>query len=414
MYKKYLIYFPVSLLFVVSCSQNEVSETLIDIERTSENGQDSTTTDTKALTLNYDSTHNALGNFLGAKEDFNSNELYYQYTQSNAYSEFKNTMDDIWKKVDQKKETMQTWAKSELAQVHENTGTLFYPFSGADLLHADLFFPNFDTILFFALEPVGSIPELSTLNENENLDAYLKSLNKSLQDILNLSFFRTKAMQVQLKRDVDGTLPLFLHFIARTNHELLSIEPITLTSGGQIIPIANKASDYPMGYQFNIKNKVSEKKRTLYYFSCNFQNTSFTLSSSDPLMPGLTNDSIILPFLMKQNIKATYLKSASYLLHRSTFSIMRKFILDYSTYIIQDDSGIPFKYFDESLWNITLFGSYNTPIPLFAERFEEELHAAYRDGKIAVKELPFGIGYKSIAGRSNMLFAIKKHVNLKD
>lgn len=411
MYKKYLIYFPVTLLFVVSCRQNQASETLIDSERTSENSQDSTSNN-QSLTLNYDSTHNALGNLLGAKKDFNSNELYYQYTQSNAYSEFKKNMDGIWKKVDQKKEIMQTWAKSELAQVHQNTGTLFYPFSGADLLHADLFFPHFDTLLFFALEPVGSIPELSTLNEN--LDAYLKSLNKSLQDILNLSFFMTKAMHVQLKSDVDGTLPIFLHFIARTNHELLSIEPITLTSGGQIIPLADKTSDYPKGYQFNLKNKISEKKRTLYYFTCNFQNTSFALSSSDPLMPGLTNDSIILPFLMKQNIKATYLKSASYLLHRSTFSIMRKFILDYSTFIIQDDSGIPFKYFDESLWNITLFGSYNTPIPLFAERFEEELHAAYREGKIAVKELPFGIGYKSIAGRSNMLFAIKKHVNLKD
>ncbi len=413
MCKGYCLYLLLSLLGVVSCGQSDVLEKIADTgqtlvtEETSNDEQDYTLTDTLAIPLACDSAHRALGCFLGANQAVSPGDPNYRYTLSSTYAEFKSTMDDVWTRVDRKKETMQKWAKSELSDVHESNGTLFYPFSGADLLHADLFFPQFDTLLFFALEPAGSIPELSTLYADENLDAYLKGLHKSLQDILNLSFFRTKVMQVQFKENVDGTLPLFLHFISRTGHELLSIEPVTLAVGGKVIPRVNDTMNYPVGYRFSIRNMVNEKQRVIYYFACNFQDTSFALSDSDPLMPGLANDSTIIPFLVSQHIKATYLKSASYLLHRRSFSIMRQFILDYSSHIIQDDSGIPFKYFDESLWSVTLFGSYSAPIPLFAERFEEDLHAAYREGSLAVRNLPFGIGYNSMVGTSNMLYARK-------
>lgn len=50
----------------------------------------------------------------------------------------------------------------------------------------------------------------------------------------------------------------------------------------------------------------------------------------------------------------TYLKGASYLLHRNSFSLIRNIILDQSEQVIQDDSGVPFKWFlkEDTKWGL--------------------------------------------------------------
>jgi hypothetical protein len=84
-------------------------------------------------------------------------------------------------------------------------------------------------------------------------------------------------------------------------------------------------------------------------------------------------------------------------------------ILDESEYILQDDSGIPVPYFDTTKWDLTFYGNYTRPIPLFTARHQEDLYDIYSGNKgYNIKPLPFGIGYKFRKGTSNMMLGSKK------
>jgi hypothetical protein len=95
-------------------------------------------------------------------------------------------------------------------------------------------------------------------------------------------------------------------------------------------------------------------------------------------------------------------KSATYLMHKSYFSIIRNTVLNKSTVILQDDSGISYKFFDQSQWNITLFGTYTKPIPMFINHYEPDLFEAYKN---VSNPIDFRYGYNT---KSDILLAIKK------
>jgi hypothetical protein len=44
------------------------------------------------------------------------------------------------------------------------------------------------------------------------------------------------------------------------------------------------------------------------------------------------------------------------LLHSGSFTKARAFLLNHSAAIVQDDSGIPFAYFDPKKWRLQAFG----------------------------------------------------------
>jgi hypothetical protein len=98
----------------------------------------------------------------------------------------------------------------------------------------------------------------------------------------------------------------------------------------------------------------------------------------------------------------TYIKSASYLMHKSYFSTIRNTILAKSIAILQDDSGIPYRFFNKSKWAIRLYGTYDGPIELFKDHMEEDLKAAYERG---AQPLTVRLGYGK---QSNMLLATRK------
>jgi hypothetical protein len=101
----------------------------------------------------------------------------------------------------------------------------------------------------------------------------------------------------------------------------------------------------------------------------------------------------------------SFIKSASYLLHGSGFSRARAFLLNHSAMILQDDSGIPFAYFNARNWRLQPFGRYVGPISRFA-RYDQPQLAELFDGTNALP-LDFGIGYHWRRNESNLLLAVK-------
>jgi hypothetical protein len=99
------------------------------------------------------------------------------------------------------------------------------------------------------------------------------------------------------------------------------------------------------------------------------------------------------------------LKSASYLLHRPHFSIARTFLLERSQTLVQDDSGIPVRWFNPDQWHLRVFGSYPGPIPMFARFYQRDLAAlvAGQTGSI----LDFSFGYRHRRGESTLILATR-------
>jgi hypothetical protein len=99
-------------------------------------------------------------------------------------------------------------------------------------------------------------------------------------------------------------------------------------------------------------------------------------------------------------------KSASYLMHNDTFSTVREFLLAHSATILQDDTGIPVRFFKPGDWELRPFGRYLGPIPLFGGRYQRQLSDIFRSQR--AKPIPFGVGYRWRPNESNLMLAVRQ------
>ncbi|MDP1881933.1 MAG: hypothetical protein Q8K88_03530, partial [Bradyrhizobium sp.] len=79
---------------------------------------------------------------------------------------------------------IRSWTEANLAAPRP---TMFYMFSGPDFLYADAFYSKASTYVLSALEPVGSVPDLTRLSPG-GIRSALYNVERSLGSILSFSF----------------------------------------------------------------------------------------------------------------------------------------------------------------------------------------------------------------------------------
>jgi hypothetical protein len=305
------------------------------------------------------------------------------------WMKFAASFDKSWAKLDKSRlAVMRSWADSELHAGASDKTTLFYPFSGPDFLYAVTFFPHAESYVLGGLEPVGNVPDFQQMTP-ETQEQFFVTVARSLDSLLSFSFFKTDDMKVDVKKDLEGTLPILMLFLARTGNQVENVTPVDIGEDGALVA----GSKTSKAVDILFKNPEGSK-RHLYYFSANVQNDYIKKSTFGKYMGKL--DGV-----------TTYLKSASYLMHKDYFSTIRGAILEHSTMVVQDDSGIPYRFFKPEKWDVTLYGVYSSPIAMFKDHREADLAGAYKEAK-GVKPLPFGIGYNWRPGQSNLLVARRK------
>lgn len=267
------------------------------------------------------------------------------------------------------------------------TDLAFYPFSGPDAANVLSFFPDAREYLLVGLEPVGCIPAgLSDYNAS-----YFSALRRSLETILTINFFRTNDMQVDFNRaNLRGVLPALLFMIARSGYSVTDVTRVTITAEGSVA----RASDGVAGETSGVAIRFvdgQERVRELRYFSLNL------LDSRLRRKPGTMK---YLAGLPEAN---TLIKSASYLLHSPYFSFVRDTILSKSRMVVEDDSGIPFRFFDTPAWDVRLYGTYREPITRFKKWYQVDLDSAFASRR-DIGPLGFAIGYRHVR-EANLLVA---------
>jgi hypothetical protein len=297
---------------------------------------------------------------------------------------------------------MRTWAQSELAGANAATKTLFYPFGGPDFLTAFDLFPEADSYILMGLEFIGKLPEFTpgAPNEAKHVEAYLGNLTAALADFFNKSYFITRNMNTTLARDkVDGVLPVICFFLKRTNNSISAVKRIEVMENGQLLEydfaLPRKRYVRPYGIKIEFFANGTNRLRSLYYFSCDLSDEPF--AKDKPFY--LYTDGL--------NFETTFVKSASYLLHYKFFSSIRGLILRKSRFVLEDDTGIPLRYFKPAEWDAQLYGEYIKPVSDFKGVDQLDLEEAYKD-PVRVKKLPFHLGYHWGTNKDSILYFKRK------
>ncbi|KYC43780.1 hypothetical protein WA1_01030 [Scytonema hofmannii PCC 7110] len=310
-----------------------------------------------------------------------------QFQQGNNWQSHQQFFNNAWSNLEIRQlQKVRNWSQQELNQINSTAPSIFYPFSGPDFLYAYSLFPQGNKYVLVGLEPVGIVPNLSNLSESQ-LNLKLQEIRSSLYAILQFSFFMTNDMKVDLRKQ--GVLPILYVFLARTQNRITNLQYIGLDKNADIKQY--KKGMIP-GVKINFVAKGEERSRTLYYFAHDLSNS------------GVESKPEFSRFITNLGEKVTYLKAASYLMYNDGFSDIRKQILAQSSHILQDDSGMPLTAFNPSKWNLKFYGSYSSPIGLFANRYQPSLRRIYRTNK-SIEPLDFGIGYKYGANNSNLMLA---------
>lgn len=295
-----------------------------------------------------------------------------------------------------KMEPITNWVK-ENKMIPESYAckTLFYPLAGADFVYADAFFSNVRNYILVGLEKPGYLPNYNQLT-NIDLQSYLNQIFNSLDISMKSGFFRTKSMAVQFnQKTVNGTLHSLLFYLVRRGNKIRNIRHFILKENAVIKYTAGTEGMFSPGLDIEFLTADNKVKNLFYY------NTD--LSDANTKLDNFFN------WVTSFGEHHTMLKAASYLNSRDYFSKTRNYILKSSNMIVQDDSGIPYKYFVDGSWDVKLYGGYKKVIPLFASRIQPDMVRAYADTtKLTSKFLPFRIGYNVAVGETNLQVMYKK------
>lgn len=324
----------------------------------------------------------------------NSNDPKFKLIlERESFKKHSRKMKSLWK-INEKERfsKLSEWADKYIKDIDVKEGVVFYPFGGPDCLYPTALFPSAKEYYLIGLEPVGSVPNLVDVSEKE-FNENLLSIFESLEPVLQISFFRTNDMKKKEIKEL-GVTPMIMTMLTGNGYEIIDVKPLCLQKDGAFAP-SDWGKKQTKVVEIDFAKDGSQTLQKIFYIS------------QDLSDGGITKKGGFMAFLENLTPKITFLKAATYLLHKNYFSVLRNYILDKSPVVLQDDSGIPYKCFKQDVWEIKLFGTYQGPIKLFADKYQASLFEAYKNSR--VEPLPFGIGYQHWANSSNLLLAKKKN-----
>ena len=118
--------------------------------------------------------------------------------------------------------------------------------------------------------------------------------------------------------------------------EPLLMQPDATLRDAPVAAVRGLGPEHAPSVRIRFQKPGEATERVLYYFSADLSDQ------------GLAKNRVPLQWFDGFAPRATYIKSASYLMHKTYFSAIREFILAKSAVIVQDDSGVPLRFVAES------------------------------------------------------------------
>jgi len=332
--------------------------------------------------VEIDLLHTSIGDLVSGsdKSYFDSIILINQ----DFWTEFSGNINKDFTKIENRRlSRISHWVDTSFLEKKLDTNLVFYPFSGPDFLHVNYLYPNANEYLLLALEEVGSIPDWKELGVKKS-ERYLKNINNFLRDIYLRSYFITKHMKLDIKKEekISGVLPSLYWFLSRTGHQIVDVEFVTINNDGELVTSSSNENSIN-GVKFKFIKEGTNEIKKLTYLSCDISDKGFIKKNPE-----------LYKYLNTLRECNTFVKSASYLMHYKSFKMIRDIVLDKSITLFQDDTGIPYKFMRNKKLKFQCFGKYVKPIKDFEHKndilYQKDLELLYRRGSI---KLPFSLGY---------------------
>jgi len=312
-----------------------------------------------------------------------------------VFAEHQKWMTSHWLQARSRISAIESWRDQQVKISGGHNKTLLYPFSGPDFLNAYALFPDHPLYIFFSLERPGALPDLESVTPVQ-FAKMLQDVRNAFRDIFERNYFITDYMSKQLTTPwIRGTVPVMATMMALMNLRIIRIEPIDLypelTNSYEALE-ARRPRRLMLGVRIDFSTANEGPLHQLYYFS---------VDAADKWLefyPGF------LDWVAQHRPASALLKSASYLLHDSQFEKTRAMILSSVDYVIQDDTGIPYRFLQQSPWQIRLYGRYHKPIKGLRYGYQADLESAYK-ARPNVPDLPFPFGYHWRGKQSGLLIA---------
>jgi hypothetical protein len=193
----FFVSFLIISITLFACSINSSGEQENNLKDTILNKTSLNLNKNDKLLYKINDTLNSFAQIIAGNAD--SNNIFIDVIKSEVYKNFSLPFSQRWKLFDSTRiNKLKSFSNNELSHEILNNDILFYPFSGPDILYADLFFNNSSKFILIGLEPIGTLPSLI---DKKSLNKYFSTINKSLNAILKFSFFRTVSMSKDLKNE---------------------------------------------------------------------------------------------------------------------------------------------------------------------------------------------------------------------
>jgi len=314
---------------------------------------------------------------------------------TDAFKEHQQWMTSSWNQVSHRIQTMDAWRSQEIKVPGAQKKTLLYPFSGPDFVNAYTFFPDHARYVFFSLERPGTLPDLESVTLVQ-FGKMLQDVRSAFHDIFERNYFITSYMTKQLTTPwIRGTVPVMATMMALMNRRIIRIEPLDLfpdLTRAYDVPDAKRPPVLMRAVRVEFANPNGAGAQQLYYVS---------LDATDKALDYYPE---FLSWVSQYKPATLLLKSASYLLHDNQFSKTRTMLLDSADVVVQDDTGIPYRYISQEPWQVKLYGRYHKPIRPMKYGYQKDLEAAYIS-RPEQAPLPFPFGYHWRGQQSGLIVA---------
>jgi hypothetical protein len=291
---------------------------------------------------------------------------------------------------------MDAWRTHEIKIPDAQKKNLLYPFSGPDLLNAYVFFPDHARYVFFSLERPGTLPDLESVTPAQ-FSKLLQDVRSAFHDIFERNYFITSYMTKQLTTPwIRGTVPVMATMLALMNRRIIRIEPLDLfpdLTHAYELPDAKRPPVLMRAVRIDFASATNGAGiQQLYYVS---------LDAADKALEFYPD---FLSWVSQYKPATVLIKSASYLLHDHQFSKTRTMLLDAADVLVQDDTGIPFRFISQNPWQVKLYGRYHRPIRPMRYGYQKDLEAAF-NSRQEQNSLPFPFGYHWRGQQSGLIVA---------
>jgi hypothetical protein len=317
--------------------------------------------------------------------------------RSDAFAEHQKWMSEHWSRVKRRIDAMERWRHAEIKLANTAGKTMLYPFSGPDFLNADALFPSYSRYLFFSLERPGSLPDLESLTPDQFAEL-LGNVRSAFRDIFQRNYFITDYMEKQLRTPwIRGTVPVIATMMALLDLRIVRIEPLDLfpeLTRAYRRSHAKRPRRIMRAVKIDFVDRKRENVKSLYYVS---------VDATDRALEFYPD---FLGWVAQARPVSVLLKSASYLLQDRQFAKTREMILTTADAVIQDDTGLPYRYLKKSPWHVKLYGRYNKPIKGLRYAYQADLERAYQS-QPDLPQLPFPFGYHWRGKKSCLLYATR-------